>query len=141
MVKKSDRPWRPCGDYRRSNTVTVPNRYPLPSVSDFSARISCSEVFSKLDLLKGYYQVPMRDQDVIKTAVVTPFGLFEFLGLPFGLRNAVQTFRRKMDNIFSDLSFFSIYLDDILIFSPDLVSHQDQLPSALQRSWPHHPPG
>ena len=137
MVKKSDRPRRPCGDY----TVTVPNRYPLTSVPDFSARISCSKVFSKLDLLKGYYQVPLRDQDVIKTAVVTPFDLFEFLCLPFGLRNAVQTFRRKMDNILSDLSFCSIYLDDILIFSPDLVSHQDHPLSALQRSWPHHQPG
>jgi len=55
---------------------TVPDRYPLPSVSDFSARISGSKVFSKLELQKGYYQVPMRDQDIIKTAVVTPFGLF-----------------------------------------------------------------
>ena len=54
----------------------MPDRYPLPSVSDFSARISGSKVFSKLELQKGYYQVPMRDQDIIKTVVVTPFGLF-----------------------------------------------------------------
>lgn len=57
----------------------------------------------------------MRDQDIIKTAVVTPFGLFEFLLLPFGLRSAAQTFQRMMDNIFGDLTFCFIYLDDILI--------------------------
>ena len=132
MVKKSDGSWRPCGDYRRLNTVTVPDRYPLPSVSDFSARISGSKVFSKLDLQKGYYQVPMRDRDILKTAVVTPFGLFEFLRLPFGLRNAAQTFQRMMDNIFGDLPFCFIYLDDILVYSPDLVSHQDHLQQVLQ---------
>ena len=115
MVKKSDGFSRPCGDYRKLNAVTVPDRYPLPPVSDFSTRISGSKGFSQLDLQKGYYQVPMRDQDIIKTAVVTPFGLFEFLLLPFGLRSAAQTFQRMMDNIFGDLTFCFIYLDDILI--------------------------
>ena len=61
MLQKSDRSWRPCGHYRRLNTDTVPDRFPLPSVSLFSPRISGSKVFSKLDLQEGYYQVPMRD--------------------------------------------------------------------------------
>ena len=110
MVMKSDGSWHPCGDNMRLNAVTVPDKYPLLSVSDFCARISGSKVFSKLDLEKRYYQVAMRDQDVIETAVVTPFGLIEFLCLPFGLRNAAQAFQRLMDNIFGDLPFCFIYL-------------------------------
>ena len=74
----------------------------------------------------------MRDQDVIKIAIVTPFGLFEFLCLPFGHRNAAQMFQRMMGNIFGDLPFCFIYLNDIHIFSPDLVSHQDHLQQVLQ---------
>jgi len=74
----------------------------------------------------------MRDQDVIKIAIVTPFGLFEFLCLPFGLWNAAQMFQRMMDNIFGDLLFCFIYLNDIHIFSPDLIFHQDHLQQVLQ---------
>ena len=92
MVKKKDGSWRPCGDYRCLNNVTVPDRYLLPNIADFSSHISGSKVFSKLDLQKGYYQVPMAPDDIKKTAIITPFGMFEFLGLSFGLRNAGQTF-------------------------------------------------
>jgi hypothetical protein len=95
MVKKKDGSWRPCGDYCRPN-VTVPDRYPLPSIADFSSQISGSKVFSKLDLQKGYYQVPMAPDDINKTAIITPFGMSEFLRLPFGLRNGGQTFQRLM---------------------------------------------
>jgi len=59
MVQKKNRSWCPCGDYRRLNTVTIPDRYPLPNIADFSARVKGSTIFSKLNLQKGYYQVPM----------------------------------------------------------------------------------
>ena len=88
MVKKPNGSGRPCIDYHCLNTQTVPDRYPLPNVADFSSRLHGSKVFTKLDLTKGYYQVPMAPGDLLKTAVITPFGLFEWLRMPFGLRNS-----------------------------------------------------
>ena len=110
MVPKPDGTWRPCGDFRRLNTTIIPDRYPLPAVADFSARIAGSKLFSKLNLQKGYFQIPLRPADVPKTAIITPFGLFKFLCIPLGLQNAAQTFKRMMDRIFGDLPFCFFYL-------------------------------
>jgi len=127
MVRKKDGGWRPCGDYRRLNNVTIPDRYPLPNIADFTSCLDGSSVFSKLDLQKGYYQVPMSASDIQKTAIITPFGMFECLRLPFGLRNAGQTFQRMMDQIFSDLPFCFVYVDDFLVFSKNITSHVSHL--------------
>ena len=128
MVPKPDGTWRPCGDFRCLNTATVPDRYPLPVVAYFSARIAGSTFFSKLDLQRGYFQIPKRPADFPKTAIITPFGLFEFLRLPFDLRNAAQTFQRTMDRIFGDLPFCFVYLDDILVFSNSLEASASSPP-------------
>jgi Reverse transcriptase (RNA-dependent DNA polymerase) len=69
-------------------------------VADLSSRLEGCTVFSKLDLQKGYLQVPVSEEDIPKTAIITPFGLFEFMRMPFGLRNAGMTFQRMMDQIF-----------------------------------------
>jgi hypothetical protein len=123
MVLKSDGTWRPCGDYRRLNNVTIHDRYPVPHIWDFTNSLFDCKIFSKLDLVKGYYQVPMEEKDIPKTAIVTPFGLFEFLYMPFGLKNAAQTFQRLMDKLFSALPFVFVYLDDILIASKSEAEH------------------
>ncbi len=81
MVMKKDGKWQPCGDFRRLNLVTEPD------MLDFSARVAGCKVFSKIDLRKGYYQIPMHPADIRKTAICMPFGLFEFRCMPFGLRN------------------------------------------------------
>jgi hypothetical protein len=75
---------------------------------------------------------PWQREDVPKTAIITPFGLFEFLKMPFGLKNAAQTFQRMMDRIFNGVPFVFIYLDDILIFSPGLATHLEHLHHVLQ---------
>ena len=130
MVKKADGSWRPCGDFRQLNTQTKPDRYTCPNISDLTARLAGCHVFSKLDLRKGYHQVPVRPEDVCKTAVVTPFGLFEFIRMAFGLCGAGQTFQRMMDEVLVDLEFFFCYMDDILVASRNMEQHQQHLPPA-----------
>jgi hypothetical protein len=127
MVPKADGSFRPCGDYRRLNTVTEDDRYPLPSIQDFTANLAGCTIFSKIDLVKGYHQVPMAESDIPKTAICTPFGLFEYIFMPFGLKNAAQTFQRLMDKLFRHLPFVFVYLDDILIASKDITEHMKHL--------------
>ncbi len=105
MVRKKDGSWRPCGDFRRLNMVTVPDSYPLPNMMDFSSRMAGCSIFSKIDLRKGYHQIPVYPADVPKTAIITPFGLFEYLRMPFGLRNAGNTFQQMMDRVLAGLDF------------------------------------
>ena len=87
--------------------VTRKDWYPLPNIRDFTNNLRGCKFFYRLDLVKGYNQVPMSEADICKTAIVTPFGLFEFLYMPFGLKNAAQTFQLLMDMIFRGLPFVS----------------------------------
>ena len=79
------------------------DQYPVPHIQDLSAHLHGCKVFSKVDLICGYHQVPMHPDDIPKTAVITPFGLFEFLRMPFGLKNTAQAFLRLMDRVLIDL--------------------------------------
>ena len=92
MVPKKDGTVCPCGDYRQLNECTSGDSYPIPHVHDFASGLAGCRVFSKIDLVKGYHQVPVRAEDLPKTAIATPFGLFEFTRMPFGLKNSAQTF-------------------------------------------------
>ncbi|GFO26869.1 polyprotein [Plakobranchus ocellatus] len=113
IVPKSDGTWRPCGDYRRLNASTDDDRYPLRHIQDFNNHLAGCRVFSKIDLIKRYHQVPMAPSSIAKTAVVTSFGLWEFLRMTFGLKNAAQSFQRLMNGVLRGVPFAFAYLDDI----------------------------
>ena len=122
MVQKPDGSWRPCIDYRCLNTQTVTDRYPLSNVADFTSRLHGCKIFTKLDLTKGYYQVPMSKGDIPKMAVITPFGLFEWIRMPFGLRNAGCMFQRMVDQTLGDISHCFVYTDDLPVLMQNLIS-------------------
>ncbi len=83
------------------------DRYSLPTILDLSSKLHRCRYFSVIDLVKGYHQVPMAPKDIQKTAIITPFGLFEYLFMPFGLMNAAQTFQRLMDRLLGHFPLLS----------------------------------
>jgi hypothetical protein len=132
MVRKADGRWRPCGDFRRLNLVTEPDVYPLPNMLDFAAKAAGCTVFSKIDLRKGYHQIPVNPADVQKTDITTPFGLFEYKRMPFGLRNAGPSFQRHMDRAIRDCQAAFAWVDDIVICSRNHEEHVIHVRQVLQ---------
>ena len=119
LVKKSDRSLRLCVDYRRLNQVSVSDAYPMPRVDDLINCVGKSTYISTLDLTRGYWQVPVAPKDQPKTAFSTPFELYQFNTMPFGLKKAPATFQRLMDRVIHGLDFAAAYSDDLI----NLVSH------------------
>lgn len=139
IVLKKDGSMRFCCDYRRLNQVTSKDAYLLPHVDKSLDALGKAWLFSTLNLTSGYFQVVMNEVDRVKTAVTTPFGLFEWSRMPFGLCNAPVTFQQLMGVVFGDLTFevLLIYLEDIIVFSKDFDTHCERLELVLNRLRQH----
>uniref|UniRef100_A0A8C7ZXU4 ribonuclease H n=1 Tax=Oryzias sinensis TaxID=183150 RepID=A0A8C7ZXU4_9TELE len=135
FVGKRDGGLRPCIDYRGLNNITIRNTYPLPLLQTAFDQLSGAQVFTKLDLRSAYHLIRIREGDEWKTAFNTPSGHFEYLVMPFGLTNAPAVFQCLINDVLKDMinKFVFVYLDDILIFSPDLDSHVQHVRAVLQR--------
>ena len=118
-----------CIDYHRLNNCTKPDAYPLPRIDDTLESFRTANWFTTLDLASGYWQVEVHSDDQEKTAFITEFGLYEFIVMPFGLRNAPGTFQRLMNYILQDYlgQFVCVYLDDIIINSKTFEQHMDHI--------------
>lgn len=135
MTKKKDETYRLCIDYVKLNKVTHKDAFPLPNIQETLDQLNGCLYFSTLDLKSGYYQIPLNDSDKEKTAFVTPFGLYEFNVLPFGLTNAPAVFQRTMQKVLNELIGIDclVYLDDIIIFSKTKKDHINKLRRVFSR--------
>ena len=135
LVRKKDGKLRLCVDYRLLNAKTRKDAFPLPRIEESLDLLCGARWFSTIDLASGYNQVPVAEDDKPKTAFCTPFGLFEFNRMPFGLCNAPSTFQRLMQRMFGGQQGQSLllYLDDIIVFSSSVSEHLQRLEAVLGR--------
>ena len=135
VVRKKNGDMRMCVDYRKLNAVTRKVSFPLPRIDETLDAVGGARFFSTLDLASGYYQIGMAAEDREKTAFNSPFGLYEFNRMSFGLCNAPATFQRLMQSVMHDHIFRILlcYLDDLLVYSKTFPEHLANLEKTFQR--------
>ena len=135
LVRKTDGSFRITLNYKRLNSVTVKDNYPLPVINELLHRLKTAIIFSKLDFDSGYYQITMDENSRRYTAFACEYGFYEWTVLPMGLKNSGATFQREMDKILDGLIGVccNVYMDDIIIYSNTVQEHKGHLRAVLQR--------
>ncbi|CAM4378810.1 unnamed protein product [Lepidochelys kempii] len=134
LVPKKDGSVRFCVDYRKLNAITVSDAYPMPRLDELLGKLGGARYLTTMDLTKGYWQVPLGADARLKSAFITPLGLYEFLTLPFGPKGAPATFQRLVDQLLRGMeSFAGAYIDDICVFSQTWEDHVSQVRQVLNR--------
>ena len=133
LIEKKDGSVRFCVDYRKLNAITLQDQFPLPRIDDILDRLAGSIWFTTIDLKSGYWQVRIHRNSIAITAFSTPDGHYEFLRLPFGLKNAPADFSRIMYSLLGDLPFVQIYLDDTTVHSSEFDTHITHLKVVITR--------
>lgn len=133
LVKKYDGSWHFCVDYRALNAITVKDRFLIPTIDELLDELGGASWFLKLDLLQGYHQILMKEEDVSKTTFRTHHGHFGFCVMPFGLCNASSSFQATMNSVFAPYlhKFIIVFFDDILIYSSTFKDHLTHLEKGL----------
>ena len=135
LVTKKDGSVRFCVDYRRLNSITKKDSYPLPRIDDSLDALKGSRYYSVMDMASGFWQVAMDADDAPKTAFATASGLYEFTVMAFGLCNSPATFQRLMENVLRGLQWeiCLLYLDDVVTFGRSFEEHLTRLDQILTR--------
>ena len=135
LVRKKSGKLRMCCDYRQVNAKTRRHAHPLPRIEESLNALHGAKYFSIIDLQSAFNQVAMDEKDIHKTAFTTPFGLFEYLRMPYGLINSPSTFQRLMQHVLHEemMEILLVYLDDIIVFSKTVDQHLERLETVLGR--------
>ena len=150
VIQKSTSPWaqpivlikkkqsgaiRPCIDYRKVNKLVKPDGFPLPRTQDCLDAVAGSTLFSSFDLTSGYFQIPLKKEDIPKSAFCCKFGHYEMTRMPFGLNNASGTFQRTMELALQGLQWVTclVYIDDVIVFGENFEQHIARVSQVLER--------
>jgi hypothetical protein len=135
FVQKKDGTQRLCMDYHALYEVTIMNKYPLPRIDDLFDQLCGAYMFSKIDLRSGYHQLKIRECDILKTAIILRYGLYEYTMMSFGLTNALAYFMYLMNKVFMEYldKFVVVFIDDILVYSRSEEEHEEHLCLVLMK--------
>ena len=133
LLKKKSGAIRPCADYRKLNALVKPDGFPLPRIQDCLDAVAGATLFSSFDLTSGYFQIPLREDDIPKSAFCCKFGHFEMTRMPFGLNNAASTFQRTMEIVLQGLQWetYLVYIDDIIVYVSSFTQHLQRVEQVL----------
>ena len=133
LVPKSNGTYRMCTDYRKVNSVTKTDSFPIPRIDDCVDKVGNSKYVTKFDLLKGFWQVPLTDRAKEVSAFATPNGLYQYKVMPFGMKNSPATFQRLVNNVICRLDGCDAYIDDVIIYSDSWSNHLQRIRKFFDR--------